>query len=96
MHTEAVNSFIYLIERKYYDLKPFFRVEKGLVAQSGCEKGDGSGSAGYTFRGEVDSPTKRDHFRGSLAVALGGDKQGNVQRDSGSSQFYIAQTDLLT
>lgn len=91
---EAVNSFIYLVERKYYDLKPFFRVEKGLVAQSGCEKGDGSGSAGYTFRGEADAPTKRDHFRGSLAVALGGDQKGNVDRDSGSSQFYIAKTDL--
>ncbi|MFN7842130.1 MAG: peptidylprolyl isomerase [Pirellula sp.] len=91
---EAVNSFIYLVERKYYDLKPFFRVEKGLVAQTGCEKGDGSGSAGYTIRGEADLPTKRNHFRGSLAVALGGDKKGNVDRDSGSSQFYIAKTDL--
>jgi cyclophilin family peptidyl-prolyl cis-trans isomerase len=91
---EAVNSFIYLVERKYFDLKPFFRVEKGLVAQTGCEKGDGSGSAGYTIRGEANSPTKRDHFRGSLAVALGGDQKGNVDRDSGSSQFYIAKTDL--
>ena len=91
---EAVNSFIYLVERKYYDLKPFFRVEKGLVAQSGCEKGDGSGSAGYTIRGEDDSPTKRYHFRGSVAVALGGDKKGNVDKNSGSSQFYISKTDL--
>ncbi|MCU0719447.1 MAG: peptidylprolyl isomerase [Pirellula sp.] len=91
---EAVNSFIYLVERKYYDLKPFFRVEKGLVAQTGCEKGDGSGSAGYTIRGEADLPTKRNHFRGSLAVALGGDKEGNVDRNSGSSQFYISKTDL--
>jgi cyclophilin family peptidyl-prolyl cis-trans isomerase len=91
---EAVNSFIYLVERKYYDLKPFFRVEKGLVAQTGCEKGDGSGSAGFTFRGESDLPTKRNHFRGSLAVALGGNKDGKVDRNSGSSQFYIAKTDL--
>ncbi|MFN7877328.1 MAG: peptidylprolyl isomerase [Pirellula sp.] len=91
---EAVNSFIYLVERKYYDLKPFFRVEKGLVAQTGCEKGDGSGSAGFTFRGESDLPTKRNHFRGSLAVALGGDKEGNVDKNSGSSQFYISKTDL--
>lgn len=91
---EAVNSFIYLVERKFYDLKPFFRVEKGLVAQTGCEKGDGSGSAGYTFKGESKSPNKRFHFRGSLAVALSGDSQGNVIPDSGSSQFYIAKTDL--
>lgn len=91
---EAVNSFIYLVERKYYDLKTFFRVEQGLVAQTGCEKGDGSGSAGYTFKGEANLPNKRFHFRGSLAVALGGDGQGNVMPDSGSSQFYIAKTDL--
>ncbi len=88
---ETVKSFIYLTERGFFDRKTFFRVEKHLVAQTGCEKGDGTGDAGYTIPSEADLPNRRDHFRGSMAIALGSDaKTGQVQPSSGSSQFYYS------
>lgn len=86
----AVNSFIYLVEKKYYDNKNFFRVEKHLCAQTGCEKGDGTGDAGYQFKSETDLPNHRHHFRGSLAVALGADATGRVNSDSSGAQFYMS------
>ncbi|XZE46079.1 peptidylprolyl isomerase [Pirellulaceae bacterium SH467] len=90
---EAVANIIYLTERGYYNRKAFFRVEQHMVAQTGCEKGDGTGDAGYTIRGEVTSESYRPHLRGSCAIALGA-KDGGPDSDSGSSQFYIAFTTL--
>lgn len=90
---EAVANIIYLTERGYYSRKAFFRVEQHMVAQTGCEKGDGTGDAGYTIRGEATPESYRPHVRGSCAIALGS-KEGGVDADSGSSQFYIAFTTL--
>ena len=87
---ETVKSFIYLVERGFYNRKSFFRVEKHLCAQTGCEKGDGTGDAGYTIPGESQLPNHRDHFRGSIAMALGSDAAGQVQSETGSSQLYFA------
>ncbi len=88
---EAVKSFIYLVEKGFYDRKSFFRVEKHLCAQTGCEKGDGTGDAGYTIPSEVDHADRRDHFRGSMGIALGSDaKTGQVLSETGSSQFYFS------
>lgn len=88
---ETVKSFIYLIEAGYFNRKTFFRVEKHVCAQTGCEKGDGTGNAGYTIANESERPDHRDHFRGSLAIALGADaKTGQVIPESGGAQFYFA------
>ncbi len=87
---ETVKSFIYLVERGFYNRKSFFRVEKHLCAQTGCEKGDGTGDAGYTIPGEAKLTNHRDHFRGSIAMALGSDEAGRIQSETGSSQIYFA------
>ena len=87
---ETVKSFIYLVERNFYSRKTFFRVEKHLVAQTGCEKGDGTGDAGYTIPSETGLQSHRDHFRGSIAMALGSDANGKVMPETGSSQVYFA------
>ncbi|MBU6237075.1 MAG: peptidylprolyl isomerase [Planctomycetes bacterium] len=88
---ESVASFIYLIENGYYNRKPFFLVRRHFVSQTGCEKGDGKGNAGYTIRFEGDAPTFRRHFRGSLAIPLGvDDDTKEVNLKSGGAQFYIA------
>jgi cyclophilin family peptidyl-prolyl cis-trans isomerase len=86
----TVASFIYLVEKKFYTEKSFFRVESHVCAQTGCERGDGTGDPGYTFDGEANLPNHRDHFRGSLGIALGGNKEtGKINDQSGGSQFYI-------
>jgi len=93
---EAVNSFIYLVEKRFYDNKAFFRVEQHTCAQSGCEKGDGSSNAGYVFAGEAKRENRRDHFRGTVSIALGVEEgTGIVNQNSGGSQFFFSVLPLL-
>lgn len=88
---ETVASFIYLIENGYYNRKPFFLVRRHFLAQTGCEKGDGKGTAGYTIRFEGNLPKHRHHFRGSLAIPLGIDTETQtINPESGGAQFYFS------
>lgn len=87
---ESVANFVFLVEQGYYTRKPFFFVKEHLLAQTGCEKGDGKGNAGYGIKPEFDLPTHRSHFRGSLAFPVG----MNADPSQGSlsfagSQFYF-------
>lgn len=88
---ESVANFVYLVEQGYYTRKPFFFVKEHLLAQTGCEKGDGKGNAGYGVKPEADSPTRRNHFRGSLGMPIGMNNdpaQGSMS--FAGSQFYFS------
>lgn len=88
---ESVANFIYLVENGYYTRKPIFLVKQHWLAQTGCEKGDGKGSAGFTIKSEAQEPTRRSHFRGSLAVPIGVNAQTQqVDVNSGGAQFYFS------
>lgn len=88
---ESVANFIYLVENGYYTRKPFFLVKQHWLAQTGCEKGDGKGSAGFTIKSEAQLPTRRNHFRGSLAVPIGFNAQTQeTDFNSGGAQFYFS------
>ena len=88
---ETVKSFIYLVQDGFFSRKTFFRVEKHVCAQTGCEKGDGTGDAGYIIPSEMNNPNHRDHFRGAMSLALGTDRAtGQSLPDSGSSQFFFS------
>jgi cyclophilin family peptidyl-prolyl cis-trans isomerase len=78
----AVSNFIVLVESRFYDGLPFYRVISQTLAEAGCPNGDGSGGPGYALRGENDSPHARQHFRGTL---------GMVHSESNriGSRFYI-------
>lgn len=82
----SVNNFVYLAKAGYYDGLTFHRVEPGFVIQGGDPKGDGTGGPGYTVVSEATNGLK--HGKGALAWARLGD-QGNPQRRSSGSQFYI-------
>ncbi len=87
---ETVNNFIYLVEHNYYDAKPLFRVERHAMAQTGCERGDGTGTPGYTIKGEFTPGRSRGHFRGSIGLALSIDEKTRIaDPNSGSGQFYF-------
>jgi cyclophilin family peptidyl-prolyl cis-trans isomerase len=92
---ESVANFIYLVEQGYYDRKSFFLVRRHWLAQTGCEKGDGKGTAGYTIAFEGDAPDHRNHYRGSVAIPLGVDVEKQIiDPNSGGAQFYFSMMPL--
>ena len=82
----AVNNFVSLVEKKFYDGTKFHRVLPGFMAQGGDPRGDGTGGPGYTIPDEYQQSNHRNHFRGSLSMARTG------QKDSGGSQFFMCFT----
>jgi cyclophilin family peptidyl-prolyl cis-trans isomerase len=80
----TVGNFIHLVEKGFYDDLLFHRVEKHLVVQTGCPNADGTGGPGYSIQGENGRVNSRNHFRGSVGMALSGDDAA-----SGGSQFYV-------
>ena len=79
---QTVGNFIALVEKGFYNDIPFFLVQPGKFAQSGCPVGDGSGDAGYYIPCECYRENIRHHFSGTISMT-------NAGRDTGSSQFFI-------
>ena len=80
---ETVGNFINLVDDDFYNGLIFHRVLPGFMAQGGCPLGTGTGGPGYNIRCECYQPNHRKHFRGSLSMAKGTD------RDTGGSQFFL-------
>ncbi len=76
----AVNSFVFLAQRGWYDGNPFQRVITDFVAQSGDPSGTGMGNPGYYFVNET-SDLKFDKA-GMVGMA-------NSGQNSNGSQFFI-------
>ncbi len=76
----AVNSFVFLAQRGWYDGVPFQRVIADFVAQSGDPSGTGMGNPGYFFVNEI-SDLKFDKA-GVVGMA-------NSGQNSNGSQFFI-------
>jgi peptidyl-prolyl cis-trans isomerase B (cyclophilin B) len=72
--------FVRQVKAGYYDGKPIFRLEPSVLFQTGDSKGDGSGTAGYTIKGELN-PHK--HVEGTVSMA----RQNHP--DSGGVQFFV-------
>lgn len=76
----AVNSFVFLARKGWFNNIPFHRVIPGFVAQSGDPSGSGFGGPGYYFANEI-SDLKFDKA-GLVAMA-------NAGPNSNGSQFFI-------
>jgi len=81
----AVNSFVFLADKKYYDCNTFARVIPQFVNQTGDPTGTTSGSVGYTVQGEVPATATPQYPLGSLAMA----KTGQAPNGTTSNQFFI-------
>jgi cyclophilin family peptidyl-prolyl cis-trans isomerase/protein-disulfide isomerase len=77
----AVNSFVYLAQKGFFDGVTFHRVMHDFVAQAGDPSGTGVSGPGYQFRSEV-SPDLSFDSEGILGMA-------NSGVDSNGSQFFI-------
>jgi cyclophilin family peptidyl-prolyl cis-trans isomerase/protein-disulfide isomerase len=80
----AVNSFVFLADRGYFDGITFHRVLKGYLAQTGDPSGTGYGGPGYTFPNEIDDTITFD-ASGMVGMA-------NAGPDTNGSQFFITLT----
>lgn len=76
----AVNSFVFLACKGYFNGVTFHRVLEGFMAQGGDPTGTGMGGPGYEFVNE-DSDLTFDK-EGVVAMA-------NAGRDTNGSQFFI-------
>ncbi len=76
----AVNSFVFLACKGFYNGVTFHRVLEGFMAQGGDPTGTGGGGPGYEFENE-DSDLVFDKA-GVVAMA-------NAGRDTNGSQFFI-------
>jgi cyclophilin family peptidyl-prolyl cis-trans isomerase len=76
----AVNSFVFLAQRGWFDNVAFHRVLPGFVAQAGDPSGSGMGGPGYQFNNE-NAEAVFDRA-GLLAMA-------NSGADTNGSQFFI-------
>lgn len=82
----TVANFVSLAEKGYYDGLEIFRVVPGALAQTGDQKNDGTGNAGYTIQGEFSAngiENEVKHIRGTISMCRTSDY------DSASSQFFI-------
>ena len=77
----AVENFIKLSKKGFYDGLTFHRVLPGFVVQGGCPKGTGGGGPGYTIKCELTGENQY-HETGVLSMAHAG-------KDTGGSQFFI-------
>lgn len=75
----AVQSFVTLARKGYFNGMRIHRVVPNFVVQAGDDRGDGEGGPGYSLRDELSAIPYR---RGTVGMALDG-------KDSGGSQFFI-------
>lgn len=83
-------NFVSLAREGFYNGLTFHRIIDGFMIQGGDPNGNGSGGSGKSITGEFksnghDNPIS--HVRGVVSMARAQDP------NSGSSQFFIVQTD---
>jgi cyclophilin family peptidyl-prolyl cis-trans isomerase len=91
-------NFIKLVKSKYYNDLLFHRVIENFVIQGGdpnsktAKKGERLGNGGPDYKIPFEFTPKRVHIKGALAAA----SDGNPEKQSNGSQFYIVQGKKLT
>ncbi len=83
----TVDNFVKLVNEGFYDGLTFHRIMEGFMIQGGCPKGDGTGDAGSTIKGEfLRNGHYNDikHIKGVISMA-----RGSYSYNSASCQFFI-------
>ena len=79
----AVENFVALARKGYFNGLAVHRVVPGFVLQTGDPRGDGEGGPGYTIRDELN---QQPFLRGTVGMAL------DPWPDTGGSQFFITHS----
>lgn len=86
----TVTNFVKLAQEGFYDGLTFHRIMDGFMIQGGDPNGNGTGGSDENIKGEFsNNGVENDisHTRGTISMARATDP------DSGSSQFFIVQSD---
>jgi len=86
---KAVDNFIALAQKGFYDNVIFHRVIKGFMIQGGDPTGTGTGGPGYSFADELNPATpsyQAGYKKGVVAMA-------NAGPNTNGSQFFIMLAD---
>ena len=86
----TVTNFVKLAQEGFYDGLTFHRIMEGFMIQGGDPNGDGTGGSKENIKGEFSNngvDNDISHTRGTISMARANDP------DSGSSQFFIVQSD---
>ena len=84
---KAVNNFLTLSKKGFYNNVIFHRVIKGFMVQGGDPLGNGTGGPGYTFADELNSSAlsyQAGYKKGVVAMA-------NAGPNTNGSQFFITE-----
>ena len=82
----TVDNFIKLVNKGFYNNLTFHRVVKDFCIQGGDPNGDGTGTPGYTIKGEFKDNGINNNLKhdiGAVSMARG------VDYNSGGCQFFI-------
>jgi peptidyl-prolyl cis-trans isomerase B (cyclophilin B) len=82
---QSVAHFVELIEARFYEGLPFWRIERGSLIQTGCNKGDGTGTAGYCIEGEF----RENGFNNGVEFTPGTLGYARLVPDGASSAVFI-------
>jgi peptidyl-prolyl cis-trans isomerase B (cyclophilin B) len=86
----AVNSFVYLAQKRYFDCVIFHRVIPGFVDQTGDPTGKGTGGPGYQFT-EAGPPVATPQYPlGAVAMANSDSPATATPKTNGSQWFVVA------
>lgn len=78
-------NFVRLVNQNFYNDIVFFRVVKGMLVETGCPRGDGTGGPGWTIPLEI---TSHRHIPGAVVM------DRKIGQESHGSQFYICCAEL--
>ena len=78
----SVANFVELVNQNYFEGKFVHRVVPNFVIQTGCSRGDGGGSEGYSIRSEFST---RRYEEGTVGMASAG-------KDTEGTQWFITHS----
>jgi cyclophilin family peptidyl-prolyl cis-trans isomerase len=88
----AVNSFVFLVEHKFYNCVIFHRVIPGFVVQGGDPTGTGDGGPGYSYTEEGPPTASPQYPLGSVAMANSNNPATHDPTTNGSQFFVVTGT----
>jgi cyclophilin family peptidyl-prolyl cis-trans isomerase len=88
----AVNSFVFLAQKHFFNCVIFHRVIKGEIDQTGDPTGKGTGGPGYQFTEAGPAVASPQYPIGSVALANSDSPETTTPKTNGS-QFFIVTGD---